>query len=93
LEGPFLKEERELLINIANLIAGSALKDIFNSLQYQNRERLKELQMIDQTTRIISQSLPVDETISQITALLPKAYQYPKYTRARISLKAGYIKA
>jgi len=46
-EGPFLKEERDLLINIANLIAGSAIKDIFNELVYENRERLKELQMID----------------------------------------------
>ena len=49
-EGPFLKEERNLLVNLANLIAGSATRDVFNKLQHENTERLKELKAINQTT-------------------------------------------
>ncbi len=83
-EGPFLKEERDLLINIANLIAGSAIRNVFNNLLYENRERLKELQLINETTRIISMSKPIDETLEKITAIIPKSWQYPRYTTARI---------
>ncbi len=84
-EGPFLKEERNLLINMAGLIAGSAAKDVFNSLLHENRERVKELQVINQTSRIISEGLPIDETLQKIAELLPKSWQYPKHTAVRIS--------
>ncbi|MBN1158380.1 MAG: hypothetical protein JXA61_03280, partial [Bacteroidales bacterium] len=83
-EGPFLKEERDLLINISNLIAGSAIRNVFNNLLYENRERLKELKLINQTTRIISMSKPVDETLQKIVNIIPKSWQYPNYTAARI---------
>ena len=48
-EGPFLSEERNLLNNISNLIAGSATKAIFKKLRLENTERLKELNAINQT--------------------------------------------
>ncbi|MBN2480486.1 MAG: hypothetical protein JXB19_02000 [Bacteroidales bacterium] len=83
-EGPFLKEERDLLINIASLIAGSAIRNVFNNLLYENRERLKELKLINQTTRIISMSRPVDETLQKIVSIIPGSWQYPGYTAARI---------
>lgn len=83
-EGPFLKEERDLLINISGLIAGSAIKNVFDNLLYENRERLKELKLLNQTTRIISMSKPVDETLQKIVNIVPKSWQYPKYTTARI---------
>lgn len=83
-EGPFLKEERNLLINLANLIAGSATRDVFDQLQRENTERLKELKAINQTTQIIDEGKSVDETLMEICAILPKSWQYPKYTVSRI---------
>ena len=83
-EGPFLKEERSLLINLSNLIAGSATRDVFNKLQHENTERLKELRAINQTSLIIDEGKPVDETLLEICNILPKSWQYPKYTASRI---------
>ncbi len=83
-EGPFLKEERDLLVNLSNLIAGSATRDVFNKLQYENTERLKELKAINQTTMIIDEGKTVDETLMEICSILPKSWQYPKFAVARI---------
>lgn len=84
-EGPFLKEERNLLINLANLISGSATKDILSNLQYENRERLKELHVINHTSHIISEGKPVDETLQKICSIMPRSWQFPRYTAVRIS--------
>src|SRR5665648_1013915 len=54
-EGPFLKEERNLLVNLSNLIAGSATRNVLNKLQHENTERLKELKAINHTSLIIDQ--------------------------------------
>jgi hypothetical protein len=83
-EGPFLKEERNLLMNLSNLIAGSAIRDFFNKLQHENTERLKELRGINQTSLIIEEGKPVDATLQEICNILPQSWQYPKYTAARI---------
>lgn len=83
-EGPFLKEERDLLVNLANLIAGSATRDVFNKLHRENTERLKELKAINQTSKIIEEGKPVDETLQEICSILPKSWQYPRYTVCRI---------
>ncbi len=83
-EGPFLKEERNLLLNLASLIAGSAIRDEYNRLQYENTERLKELKGINQTSLIIEEGKSVDETLHEICSILPKSWQYPKCTVARI---------
>ncbi len=84
-EGPFLKEERDLLINLSHLIEGSATKNVFNKLLNENRERLKELRAINQTSRIIEQGRPVEETLLKICQSLPKSWQYPRHTAARIT--------
>src|SRR5512133_3766546 len=42
-EGPFMKEERNLIDNFANLISGSLTKDLLRKLMTDNSERLKEL--------------------------------------------------
>jgi hypothetical protein len=86
-EGPFLKEERNLLINLANLIAGSATKDILNNLLYENRERLKELHVINHTSYIISQGKPIDETLQKICYIMPRSWQYSRYTAVRIGFE------
>lgn len=86
-EGPFLKEERNLLINLANLIEGSATKKVFDKLQYENRERLKELKAINQTSAIITEGLSIEQTLQKICNILPKSWQYPKYTVSRIAFE------
>jgi hypothetical protein len=83
-EGPFLKEERNLLINLANIFTSSASKDVFEKLLAENRERVKELSAINQTTHIINKGMPTDETLQRICNILPKSWQYPDYTAARI---------
>lgn len=83
-EGPFLKEERNLLFNLANLIAGFATRDEYSKLQHENTERLKELKAINQTSLIIEEGKSVDETLHEICSILPKSWQYPRYTVARI---------
>lgn len=83
-EGPFLQEERNLLVNLASIIAGSATKDILDQLQAENRERLKELNAINQTSLIINKGLTVEETFKRICSILPKSWQFPEFTAARI---------
>ena len=59
-----------------------------NSLKrliFENRERLKELAAINQTTKIIKEGKLIEETLQQICLLLPKAWQYPDYTVAKIT--------
>jgi len=84
-EGPFMFEERNLLINMANLISGLATKDILRQLKHNNTERLKELSAINKTSQIIEQGLTIDETLHLICNLLPKSWQYPEHTACCIS--------
>src|SRR4030042_4763785 len=62
----------------------------YKSLEYKRvlhdqQERLKELGCINQTTYILKEGKPIEETLQQIVLLLPAAWQYPEYTMARIS--------
>lgn len=83
-EGPFLKEERNLLVNISNMISGSATKKVLSKVIHDTAERLKELKAINQTSKIIEEGKPVEETLQEICLILPKSWQYPRYTAARI---------
>jgi hypothetical protein len=83
-EGPFLKEERALLVNLANLITGNTAKNLFGKLQLKNKERVKELKAINSITKLISERKPVDETLLEICSILPRSWQYPKHTAVRI---------
>ncbi len=83
-EGPFLKEERHLINNIAGLISGSATKYDFQKLFLENTERLKELGGINLTSDILASGLPMDETFQHICNVLPRAWQYPDSTVARL---------
>ncbi len=57
----------------------------YKRLLHEQQERLKELGCINQTTRILKEGKPIEETLQQIVMLLPAAWQYPEYTVARIS--------
>jgi hypothetical protein len=50
----------------------------------EKKERLKELSCINQTTQIIKEGKMVEETLRRITYILPKAWQYPDHTVARV---------
>lgn len=83
-EGPFLKEERNLVTNIASLIEGYLNGVKGREGRYITRERLKELTAINQTTAILRTGKPIEDALHQICLILPKAWQYPEYTVARI---------
>lgn len=53
-------------------------------LKAQNIERLKELAAINRTTQIIKEGKSIEETLKQISTILPPAWQYPQFTAARI---------
>lgn len=50
----------------------------------EKKERLKELSCINQTTQIIKEGKLIDETLRRITLILPRAWQFPEHTVARI---------
>jgi hypothetical protein len=79
-----MQEERNLINNLAEIISGSAAKNILKTLLWENRERLKELSAINQTSHIISLGLSIDETLQRICSILPAAWQYPENTVSRI---------
>ncbi len=56
----------------------------YRRLIHDQQERLKELGCINQTTYILKEGKPVEETLQQIALLLPAAWQYPEYTSVRI---------
>ncbi|MFN8211935.1 MAG: PEP/pyruvate-binding domain-containing protein [Bacteroidales bacterium] len=56
----------------------------YKKLLHEQQERLKELACINQTTSILKEGKPVEETLQQIVLLLPPAWQYPDHTVARI---------
>jgi hypothetical protein len=53
-------------------------------LLHEQGERLKELSAINQTTQILREGKPLDETLQQLAMIFPAAWQYPAYTCARI---------
>jgi hypothetical protein len=56
----------------------------YHRLLHDQQERVKELSCINQTTYILKEGKPIEETLQQIVLLLPAAWQYPEYTEARI---------
>jgi len=83
-EGPFLKEERNLVMNLGILIEGYLNGVKGREGRYITRERLKELTAINQTTAILRTGKPTEEALHHICLILPKAWQYPDYTVCRI---------
>jgi hypothetical protein len=57
----------------------------YSRLKAENKERLKELSCINRTSAIIREGKSIEETLQQIVLLLPKAWQYPDFTVARIT--------
>jgi hypothetical protein len=53
-------------------------------LMHERRERLKELAAINQTTQILREGKPIEETLQQLAMIFPDAWQYPGYTVVKI---------
>jgi len=83
-EGPFLKEERNLINNIATMIQGYLHTIKGRETTIFTTERLKELACINETTAILRQGKGIEETLQQISLILPRAWQFPEFTVARI---------
>jgi hypothetical protein len=84
-DGPFLKEEQWLLNNIGQLLAVALGCKIYEQLVSKNRERLKELHAINQTTQIISMGKPISDTLQSICSILPASWQFPEFAAAKIT--------
>ncbi|MBS3806414.1 MAG: pyruvate, phosphate dikinase [Bacteroidales bacterium] len=56
----------------------------YQQLLAENKERLKELACINNTSRIIKEQKSIEETLQKIALDLPRGWQYPEYTVARI---------
>jgi len=59
------------------------LADI-EALLAEHTERVKELMTINRTAAIIAEAKPADDTLRQIALLLPRGWQYPQNSCARI---------
>jgi hypothetical protein len=74
----------ETILVILKIDPTNALMDKFyhttpeyNRLLHDQQERLKELACINQTTAILKEGKPIEESLQQIVLLLPAAWQYP----------------
>jgi|APCry1669189101_1035198.scaffolds.fasta_scaffold00007_2 CheY-like chemotaxis protein len=83
-EGPFMKEERNLILNMASLIEGFLNGVKGREGRYITKERLKELSAINQTTNILRAGRPVEEALHQVCMILPSAWQFPENAVCRI---------
>jgi CheY-like chemotaxis protein len=93
LTAAILEEANRTLDKIVPLLVGLISKIQLERLQHENTERLKELKAINQTTLIIEEGKMVDETLQEICDILPKSWQYPKYTVARIRFEGKSYKS
>jgi hypothetical protein len=92
-EGPFLKEERNLIMNISSLIEGFLNGVKGREGRYITKERLKELAAINQTTNILRAGKPVEEALHQICMILPSAWQFPEFAVCRLRYGSIEIKS
>jgi serine/threonine protein kinase/uncharacterized protein with GYD domain len=80
-EGPFLREERDLINRIAKLL-GEAIER--KQLLHEKGERMKELGCVYGAVEIIRTANSLDDAFGRAVALLPPAWQYPEATQGRI---------
>ena len=58
--------------------------DKIKKILAEKKERLKELEAINQTVKILKDEKPIEVMLQQICSLLPRAWQYPESTVTRI---------
>jgi signal transduction histidine kinase len=83
-EGPFLKEERNLINAVAETIGRLVAH---HEAQWALRERVKELTCLYGIAKIASRpGMLIEDFLKEIVKLLPPGWQYPGITQARIIL-------
>jgi GAF domain-containing protein len=83
-EGPFLREERNLINGVAETL-GITLA--YQKAQSALRERIKELTCLHAITAVAQRpDVSHSSLLLQIAALLPPAFQYPEITQARLTV-------
>lgn len=83
-EGPFLREERNLINAVADML-GISLGHY--KTQWKLQERVKELTCLYGIANIARQpGIALPEALEQIASVLPPGWQYPEATAARITL-------
>ncbi len=83
-EGPFLKEERNLINTIAETVGRQVAH---YEAQWALRERIKELTCLYGIARVASRpGISQEDFLREIVRLLPQGWQYPEITQARITL-------
>jgi signal transduction histidine kinase len=83
-EGPFLREERNLIDAVAETL-GLALAH--QRAQWALRERVKELTCLYGIAKATQDpARPIDDVLQDIVELLPPGWQYPEITSARIAI-------
>ncbi|MEZ5012187.1 MAG: hypothetical protein R2744_11660 [Bacteroidales bacterium] len=65
-------------------------KENLNQLLHDQKERLKELACINRTTAILKEGKSTEETLQKVLMSIPQGWQYPDYTRARITCSLVY---
>lgn len=81
---PFLPEERDLLVNIAKLISDYLNSNLAQNERFKLQERVKELKVTNEMTRIIGLQMSVEYTLKQLVEVIPKGMQHPEFAVARI---------
>jgi GAF domain-containing protein len=83
-EGPFLKEERNLINGIAETL-GITLA--YQKAQWALRERVKELTCLHAIAAVAQRpEVSHSSLLLEIAALLPPAFQYPEITQSRLTV-------
>ncbi len=83
-EGPFLREERNLINAVAKTLE---LALAYHGAQHKLRERVKELTCLHAIGSIAQRpGISCSQLLGEIAGLLPAAFQYPEITQARISV-------
>ena len=60
-------------------------KESIKQLLFERQERLKELATINHASSILKEGKPFKESLKKLALILPKGWQYPKHTSARIT--------
>lgn len=96
-EGPFLKEERNLINAVAETVGRQVA---LQETQWERRERVKELTCLYGIAKAASRpGVGLDDFLREIIDLIPPAWQIPEITQACITLDGrpfatrGYRKA
>lgn len=83
-EGPFLKEERNLIDAVAETIGRQVA---LQETQWDRRERVKELTCLYGIAKAASRSgVGIADFLREIVDLLPPAWQFPETAQSRITL-------